>query len=46
MSAFQCQNRRLLREIDQILKEGSNGIVTGPLAASPEGITTGDNVRS
>ena len=33
-------------EIDQILREGSNGIVTGPLAApaSPEGITTGDKV--
>ncbi len=39
------QREELSREeIDQILREGSNGIVTGPLAASPEGITTGDKV--
>jgi hypothetical protein len=30
-------------EIDQILKESSNGIVTGPLAA--EGITSGERVK-
>jgi cell division protease FtsH len=39
------QREELLRdEIDQILKESSNGIVTGPLAASSERITADDKV--
>ncbi|HZY85074.1 MAG TPA: ATP-dependent zinc metalloprotease FtsH, partial [Gemmataceae bacterium] len=39
------QREELLREeIDQVLKENSNGIVTGPLAASDDRVTSDDKV--